>query len=249
VDETDNGDKTGGNIANVCNMRRPAHRKVFFFENGYVFSNTYVKTDIMENFATLLEGSARAHGHLCPGQVVGVRMAMLGCRLIGLDNPSQLPQIKQLIVYVEIDRCATDAISYVTGVKLGRRSLKFVDNGIMAATFVNLETGAAYRIVSTETARERVHEFAPGIDDPRQQQLAAYTAMPDDVLFSVTPVRVDVPVHDMPGPTRFKARCDACGTIVRDKKEVLVGDRILCRSCAGGAYYAPISTDTQLKIA
>ena len=199
----------------------------------------------MEDFETLLEGSARAHGHLCPGQVVGVRMAMLGCRLIGLDNPSQLPQIKKLIVYVEIDRCATDAIGYVTGAKLGRRSLKFVDNGIMAATFVNLETGAAYRIVSTESSRDRVHEYAPGIEDARQQQLMAYKAMPDEVLFTVTPVRVNVPVHDMPGPTRFKAQCAACGTIVRDKKEVLVGDRILCRSCAGGAYYEPLETPSQ----
>ena len=203
----------------------------------------------MEDFETLLEGSARAHGHLCPGQVVGVRMAMLGCRLIGLDNPRELPQIKKLIVYVEIDRCATDAIAFVTGVKLGRRSLKFVDNGIMAATFVNLESGEAWRIVSTEAARDLAADYAPGIDDVRQQQLVAYKSMPDDVLFTVTPVRVDVPVHDMPGPTRFKATCVACGIVVRDKKEVLVGDRILCRSCAGGAYYRPLEAGTRRKTA
>lgn len=203
----------------------------------------------METFDTLLEGSARAHGHLCPGQVVGVRMAMLGCRLIGLDNPRELPQIKQLIVYVEIDRCATDAIAYVTGVKLGRRSLKFMDNGIMAATFVNLETGNAFRIVSTESARERVHEYAPGIEDLRQQQLAAYKRMPEDVLFSVVPVDVDVPIHDMPGPSRFKIRCDACGAMVRDKKEVLLNDRVLCRPCAHGTYYRTLESGAHLKIA
>jgi len=119
----------------------------------------------MEDFETLLRGSAEAHGHLCPGQVVGVRMAMLGCRLIGLDNPRGLPQIKKIIVYVEIDRCATDAISYVTGVKLGRRSLKFVDNGIMAATFVNLETHVAFRIYSTEASRDLTAKYAPHIVD------------------------------------------------------------------------------------
>ncbi|MGA6926768.1 MAG: FmdE family protein [Desulfosarcina sp.] len=203
----------------------------------------------MEDFDTLLEGSARAHGHLCPGQVVGVRMAMLGCRLIGLDNPSQLPQIKKLIVYVEIDRCATDAIAYVTGVKLGRRSLKFVDNGIMAATFVNLESGKAFRIVSTESSRDLAHSYAPGIDDVRQQQLDAYINMADDVLFDVMPVRVEVPVHDMPGPSRFKVRCEACGTMVRDKKEVLVEDRILCRACAYGSYYRPVEGQPRLKSA
>ena len=203
----------------------------------------------MQDLETLLDGSARAHGHLCPGQVVGVRMAMLGCRLIGLDNPSQLPQIKQLIVYVEIDRCATDAIGYVTGVKLGRRSLKFVDNGIMAATFVNLETGAAVRIVSTESARDLAHDYAPGIDDRHRQQIEAYRRMPDEVLFDITPVRVDLPFHDMPGPSRFKSRCDACGTVVRDKKEVLVNDRVLCRPCAYGTYYRTLEGSARRRSA
>jgi formylmethanofuran dehydrogenase subunit E len=150
---------------------------------------------------------------------------------------------------VEIDRCATDAIAHVTGVKLGRRSLKFMDNGIMAATFVNLGTGAAVRIVSTETARELAPVYAPGVEDARRQQLEAYTHMPDDVLFSVTPVTVEVPVHDMPGPTRFKVQCASCGTVVRDKKEVLVNDRILCRPCAQGTYYRPIAPSQQLKSA
>jgi formylmethanofuran dehydrogenase subunit E len=203
----------------------------------------------MDDFQTLLEGSAKAHGHLCPGQVVGVRMAMLGCELIGLDTPRELPQIKKLIVYVEIDRCATDAIAFVTGAKLGRRSLKFVDNGIMAATFVNLETGKAFRIVSTETSRELVDQYAPTVTDNRQRQIDAYINMPDDVLFTVEAVYVDVPVHDLPGPTRFKVQCAECGIIVRDKKEVRVGDRILCRACARGTYYQPLKTHAQLKIA
>jgi formylmethanofuran dehydrogenase subunit E len=211
---------------------------------------TYSKTeDTMDDFNTLLEGSARAHGHLCPGQVVGVRMAVLGCRLIGLDDPRQRPQIKKLIVYVEIDRCATDAIAYVTGVKLGRRSLKFVDNGIMAATFVNLENGKAFRIVSTESSRDLAHVYAPGITDVRQQQLNAYMNMPDEVLFTVMPVRVDVPVHDMPGPSQFKIRCASCGAMVRDKKEVLVGNRVLCRPCAWGTYFQPLEDRKHLKIA
>jgi len=89
----------------------------------------------MQDFETLLKGSSKAHGHLCPGQVVGVRMAMLGCRLIGLTEPTRIDQIKKLIVYVEMDRCTADAVAYVTGVKLGRRSLKFMDYGIMALLF------------------------------------------------------------------------------------------------------------------
>lgn len=203
----------------------------------------------MDAFNTLLQESARAHGHLCPGQVVGVRMAMLGCRMIGLDDPSRMPQIKKLIVYVEIDRCAADAIAHVTGVKLGRRSLKFVDNGIMAATFVNLESGKAIRIVSTESSRDLAQIFAPGVDDTRRQQIDAYINMPDDVLFTVMPVSVDVPVHDMPGPSRFKVRCEACRAMVRDKKEVYINGRVLCRPCAHGTYYRPLEGSTHLKTA
>ncbi len=199
----------------------------------------------VQDFDTLLQGSAQAHGHLCPGQVIGVRMAMLGCELIGLDEPSQLPQIKQIIVYVEIDRCATDAIAYVTGVKLGRRSLKFVDNGIMAATFINLETGRAFRILSTEESRDLVIRYAPGIENKHQQQLEAYKAMPDEALFSVEPVIADVPIHDMPGPSHFKTQCQKCGQVVRDKKEVLMRGKILCRPCAHGTYYRPFPDNSR----
>lgn len=194
----------------------------------------------MQDLETLIEGAARAHGHICPGQVVGVRMAMLGCRLIGLDDPSSREQIKKIIVYVEMDRCATDAIAHVTGVKLGRRSLKFIDHGIMAATFVNLETGKAFRIVSTETARDLAPALMPQIEDPRQQQLEAYKIMDDQDLFDVAEVRVTVPAGDYPGPTRFKAVCEECGQVVRDKKEVLKNNRILCRPCAGGSYFEPV---------
>lgn len=194
----------------------------------------------MESFEKLLEGSARAHGHLCPGQVVGVRMAMLGCQLIGLMASRTLPQIKKLIVYVEMDRCATDAISFVTGAKLGRRSLKFVDNGIMAATFVNLETQKAFRIVSKEESRQLAAIYAPGVADKRAQQIEAYKRMKTEALFVIQEVAVDVPVSDMPGPTRFTAICARCNAVVRDKREVLKNEEILCRSCAFGSYYQPI---------
>lgn len=195
----------------------------------------------MDDFETLLKGSADAHGHLCPGQVVGVRMAMEGCRLIGLDNPRELLQIKKLIVYVEMDRCATDAIAFVTGARLGRRSLKFVDHGIMAATFVNLETGRAYRIVSTESSRDLAGQYAPEVENRREQQIEAYKRMSLDDLFTIQEVRVEVSASDMPGPTRFKAVCSKCGQVVRDKREVMRNNQILCRPCSMGTYYEPVT--------
>ena len=201
----------------------------------------------MEDFEILLKGSAAAHGHLCPGQVVGVRMAMEGCRLIGLDNPRELPQIKKLIVYVEMDRCATDAISFVTGVRLGRRSLRFVDHGIMAASFLNLETGKAFRICSTEASRDLAQKYAPEFKDSVQQQLEAYKRMDLDDLFTIKEVKIDVPACDMPGPTRFKSVCTKCGQVVRDKREVMKNNEILCRPCALGTYYQPVRTANEIS--
>ncbi|MDH3808619.1 MAG: FmdE family protein [Desulfuromonadales bacterium] len=191
----------------------------------------------MKPFEQLLASSAEAHGHLCPGQVVGVRMAMLGCRLIGLDEPTSYDQIKKLIVYVEMDRCAGDAVAHVTGAKLGRRSLKFVDYGIMAATFLNLETEKAYRVISPEEARDLAAHYAPEVVGKYQQQLEAYKRMPDSVLFRVQEVEVTLSEFDLPGPTRRKVPCDRCGQMVRDHREVVVDGSALCHPCAHGGYY------------
>ena len=212
----------------------------------------------MQDFETLLKSSAVAHGHLCPGQVVGVRMAMLGCRLIGLNNPSSHDQIKKLIVYVEMDRCTADAVAHVTGVKLGRRSLKFMDYGIMAATFVNLESGQAFRVLSTEEARDLACAYAPEIAEKYPRQLEAYRRMPNSVLFRVQQVEVNLSEFDLPGPTRYKAACTRCGQVVRDHREVVENGNALCRPCAQGAYFsnareitwpdmnwAPISIDSK----
>ena len=191
----------------------------------------------MQEFESLLEGSVEAHGHLCPGQVVGVRMAMLGCRLIGLDEPTCRNQIKKLIVFVEMDRCTADAVTYVTGVKLGRRSLKFMDYGIMAATFVNLQTAKAYRIISTEEARDLAPVYAPEAATKTSQQLEAYKRMPDSVLFRVQKVGLKLTEFDMPGPTRSKVICSRCGQIVRDRREVIQEGHILCKPCTTDSYF------------
>lgn len=193
---------------------------------------THVKT-----FEELLTSSAEAHGHLCPGQAVGVRMAMLGCRLIGLEDPTSGEQIKKLIVYVEMDRCTADAIAHVTGAKLGRRSLKFMDYGIMAATFLNLETAKAYRVLSTEESRDLACVYAPEIPGKYHQQLEAYQRMPDNVLFRVQEVRVPISEFDLPGPTRRKVSCFRCGQVIRDHREITMDGSTLCKPCAHGAYF------------
>ena len=192
----------------------------------------------MDTFDVLLEQSAAAHGHLCAGQVVGVRMAMLGCRLIGLEDPTSREQIKKLIVFVEMDRCTADAVAYVTGVKLGRRSLKFMDYGIMAATFVNLETGKSYRVLSTEESRDLADSYAPEIEGKGARQVAAYKRMPECVLFRVQKVKVHLSEYDLPGPTRKKTECHRCGQVVRDNRETIINGGPVCRPCTEQSYFS-----------
>lgn len=191
-----------------------------------------------EKFDQLLADSVAAHGHLCPGQVVGVRMALVGLRLLNFAVPPTLPELKRLIIFVEMDRCTGDAVAHTTGVKLGRRSLKFVDYGIMAATFVDLHTHKAYRVISTEESRNLAEVFCPGESSRVQQQIQAYKIMPDAIMFRAQEVSVELTPFDLPGPTRRKVTCAKCGQVVRDHREVEHQGEILCRPCAGGAYFS-----------
>ncbi len=188
------------------------------------------------NFEALLEESVRIHGHLCPGQVLGVRMAIYGLDRIGIHDPKGKDR-KRLCLFVEIDRCATDALQSVTGCSLGKRSMKFKDYGKMAATFIDLETGRAVRVVAREEARSRAKDYFPEIADKYQCQIMAYKVMPDDELFRHEWVTVDIPRQDMPGRPLRRAKCEDCGEYVQDMREVLIDGRTLCRACAFGGYY------------
>ncbi len=191
----------------------------------------------MESFASLLEQSTKIHGHICAGQVIGVRMAMIGLREIGIDDPKGKDR-KSLYVLVEIDRCATDAIQSVTGCSLGKRSLKWLDYGIMAATFVNLKTGKAVRITATEESRELAGNYAPEITDKYKQQLEAYRVMPENELFKIELVEITIPECDMPGRPQRRVQCRKCGDWVQDCREIEKDGMVLCKSCALGRYYA-----------
>jgi formylmethanofuran dehydrogenase subunit E len=180
-----------------------------------------------------------AHGHLCAGQILGLRMAILGVRLLDLQDPTGADR-KRLITYVEIDRCMTDAIGVVTGCRLGKRALKFRDFGKAAATFCDLERGRAVRVVARESSKQRAQEIYPEIAPKNEQQMRAYREMPDDELFATCWVRVATPTEDLPGYKAPRVVCEACGEGVNFRREVVRGGHTLCRACAGEAYYTPL---------
>jgi formylmethanofuran dehydrogenase subunit E len=180
--------------------------------------------------------AAAAHGHLCAGQILGLRMALCGVRLLGLDDPAGRDR-KRLVTFVEIDRCATDAIGVVTGCRLGKRALKFRDFGKMAATFCDLAENRAVRVAARESAKRRARELYPAIEDKNQQQMTAYREMPDGELFEVRWVRVRIEAEDLPGYKGPGVVCGGCGEVVNFGRYVRDGERTRCRACAGEAYY------------
>lgn len=190
----------------------------------------------MEPFETLLDISTRIHGHVCAGQVIGVRMCMLALSLINIDDPKGKDR-KKLYTLVEIDRCATDAIQSVTGCSLGKRSMRHIDNGVMAATFVNLESGKSVRVTALEEARETSKKYCNDIVDKYQRQLEAYKIMDDDELFRVEYVNITLQPEDMPGRPVRRVQCEECQDWVQDKRDVEIEGKILCKGCAFGRYY------------
>jgi formylmethanofuran dehydrogenase subunit E len=185
----------------------------------------------MESFDELLKQAEVAHGHLCAGQVLGVRMAMLGCRRLGIVEPRGTDR-KRLVTYVEIDRCATDAIGVVTGCRLGKRALKFRDWGKMAATFVDLATGRALRIVALESSKQRARELYPEIADKNKQQMKAYREMDDGELFGEQWVEVEVGPKEMPGYKGERVTCAACGEGINYERFEERDTERLCLGCA-----------------
>jgi formylmethanofuran dehydrogenase subunit E len=189
----------------------------------------------MKALAEYLELAAVTHGHICAGQVLGVRLAMLGIQELGIPDPIKEP--KRIVTYVEIDRCVTDAVALVANCRLGKRALKFRDWGKVAATFCDLKTGRAVRIAAKESSKQAAKEMFPEL--PREEgQQKAYAQLPDDVLFSKEWVKVEIRPEDLPGFKGPRIVCAACGEGINFKREIVRDGRTLCRSCAGERYYS-----------
>jgi formylmethanofuran dehydrogenase subunit E len=218
----------------------------------------------MQTFDALLREAEAAHGHLCAGQILGVRLAMLGCERLGIDDPKGLvnpKDRKRLVTFIEIDRCATDAIAVVTGCRLGKRAIKFRDWGKMAATFVDLASPItpalasplapqsdtpvykAIRIAALESSKQRARDLYPQIENKNQQQMLAYRELPIADLFSEEWVSVPIHPREMPGYKSARITCEVCGEGINYDREVHRDGKILCEACASPEtrYYQPLT--------
>ena len=191
----------------------------------------------MKTLEEYLQLAAIAHGHLCAGQVLGVRLAMLGLRELGITDP--VAERKRIVTYVEIDRCMTDAIALVANCRLGKRALKFRDWGKVAATFVDLQNGRAIRIAARESSKEIARDMFPEMSKDAGQQ-KAYAELSEEVLFETKWVKVEVRPEDLPGFKGPRVVCAECGEGINFAREVLQNGRTLCRACAGESYYSQL---------
>jgi formylmethanofuran dehydrogenase subunit E len=177
----------------------------------------------LNDYGKLLEEAGRFHGDICPGIQIGTRMTMSGLKRLGLSDPLGADR-KKLMVFVEIDRCATDAIMALTGCRPGKRTMKIRDYGKMAATFINLESGNAVRVATKL-------EKGPDGTNPDFGEVA------EEDLFSILDVEVPLQPEDMPGKPLRRRQCTACASIVLDGREVEVDGKTLCKPCAEKANY------------
>ncbi len=193
----------------------------------------------------LVHASARIHGHLCPGQVIGVRMSILGLGLLGFGCPLGMPEIKHIVGFVEIERCLADAVAVATGLRFGRGSLRLVNQGLLAATFLDTVSGRAVRLVSREQPRQTALEMYPNESNPHTAQVLAYRVMPDAELFDAQWVRVPLTPDQMPGVRPPKVPCMGCGVLIRSGQVHRVDGRDLCALCAGKAYFLPVTPSSE----
>ena len=199
----------------------------------------------MKPIEELLGQTAGLHHHLCPRQVLGVRMGLCGASTLGLDVPRT---DKRLVVFVETDGCGADGISVATGCWVGRRTLRLLDFGKLAATFLDTHTSQAVRVVPRPGVREAARRYAPEASDRWTAQLEGYQLMPEPELLLGQPVTLTVNLENLISRPGLRVICEACGEEIMNEREVIHEEMVLCRACAGEAYYRLVPVSDRLPI-
>lgn len=191
----------------------------------------------MSDLQTLLQQSAALHSHLCPRQVLGVRMGMYAAALLSLPLPQS---DKRLFTFVETDGCFADGVMVATGCSLGHRTMRLIDYGKAAATFVDTVTERAVRIAPHPLSRTRAREYAPDADSHWRAQLEGYQIVPAAELFQARTVELKLSLKALISQHGPRVTCAECGEEIINERQVEVDGRVLCRSCAGDSYWAPL---------
>lgn len=199
----------------------------------------------MSIFEELLQKSASFHNHLCPRQVLGVRMGLLAGSRLGLDVPQQ---DKRILTIVETDGCFIDGLAVATGCRIGRRSMVVYDFGKVAATFVDTQTGRAVRIVPSVDSRQLAKSYAPEAESRWHAYLLGYQRIPDEELFTIQEVVLEVSLAEILSKDGYRVNCQICGEEIINEREVHREGLTLCRPCAGERYYHLVNEPVSFPI-
>ena len=198
----------------------------------------------MKTLDELLRQTEALHRHLCPRQVLGVRMGMAAAVSLNLD----LPQTdKRLLAFVESDGCFSDGLAVATGCWVGRRTLRVEDLGKIAAVFVDTRSSLTVRIHPRLDVRARAAAFAPEARNRWEAQLLGYQRMPDELLFEVRPVRLVRPIEEVVSRPGLRVACAVCGEEITNGRELIGPAGPVCRTCAGDAYYTEACDDAAVE--
>jgi len=192
----------------------------------------------MPTLEELLQASAALHHHLCPRQVLGVRMGLACGRRLGLDIPQSG---KRLLTIVETDGCVIDGLAVVTGCSVGRRTMRVLDFGKVAATFVDTATHRAVRVVPGQASRQRAKDYAPEAQNRWEAYLLGYQRMSEAELLDIQAVTLTLSLEKILSKDGYRVNCHQCGEEIINEREVIQNDLTLCRACAGEGYYQPIA--------
>jgi formylmethanofuran dehydrogenase subunit E len=188
----------------------------------------------------LLQQTAALHRHLCPRQVLGVRMGMLAGERIGVDFPQS---DKRVFVFMETDGCTCDGVAVASGARVGRRTMRMMDFGKVAATFVDTFTGAAIRIWPHPASRLRAVASAPDAPDRWHAQLVGYQRLPAEEILVAKAVELTVDLAAIISRNGLRTGCAVCGEEISNGREVVRHGQELCRACAGEAYCIPATAN------
>jgi formylmethanofuran dehydrogenase subunit E len=198
----------------------------------------------MDTQQHLLNTAKLRHGHQCPHQVLGVRFGLAGLRLLDMDAGTCR---KNLLVIVETDGCFVNGIEVTAQVSLAQRSLRIEDYGKIAATFVQLETGHAFRLFPKPRLRDLARKYTRNEHRAYLVQLIAYQILPDTELLDIEPVALTQNLNEVMGLPRQKILCSGCGEEINSGREAWGGETPTCIACAGYAYYRSLQESEQLE--
>jgi formylmethanofuran dehydrogenase subunit E len=186
------------------------------------------------DLSTLLRKSASEHSHLCPRQVLGVRMGLAGLAVLGVECPVTS---KTSLIIIETGGCFADGIRAATGATVGHRTLRVEDLGKIAATFTSIQNGTSLRLTPKQDIRTRAYTYAPNEERRYYAQLQGYQVMPVEELFTVQRVELQTPAQVIISHQNARAVCSKCGEEIINEREVVVRGMVLCKTCAYGGYY------------